>query len=79
MATELPPGPMATDHEHMISSTNTTEFSLKAFDRKRRREEGSSQCEKRSCEEGLSWWTCLLLGMPQENTKIHPINVVVRK
>ena len=31
--------------------------------------------EKRGCEEGMSWWTCLMLGMDQENTKPQ----VVRK
>ena len=39
--------------------------------RKRTRdaEEESREIEKRGCEEGMSWWTCLLLGVSQDNTK----------
>lgn len=51
--------------------------------RKRVREgEGKGEVEevveKRGCEEGMSWWTCLMLGMDQENArprvvrKVHP-------
>ena len=36
---------------------------------------GEKVVEKRGCEEGMSWWTCLMLGMDQENTKPR----VVRK
>ena len=36
---------------------------------------GEREVEKRGCEEGMSWWTCLMLGMDQENTKPR----VVRK
>lgn len=45
--------------------------------RKRGREgEGTKEeVEKRGCEEGMSWWTCLMLGMDQENTRPQ----VVRK
>jgi hypothetical protein len=44
--------------------------------RKRGREGvGEGEVEKRGCEEGMSWWTCLMLGMNQENTKPQ----VVRK
>lgn len=31
--------------------------------------------EKRGCEEGMSWWTCLMLGMDQEKARPQ----VVRK
>ena len=30
---------------------------------------GEREVEKRGCEEGMSWLTCLMLGMDQENTK----------
>lgn len=36
---------------------------------------GERVVEKRGCEEGMSWWTCLMLGMDQKNTKLR----VVRK
>lgn len=33
-------------------------------------EEGEGEVvEKRGCEEGMSWWTCLMLGMDQQNTR----------
>ena len=38
-------------------------------------EEVREEVEKRGCEEGMSWWTCLMLEMDQENTKSQ----VVRK
>ena len=39
--------------------------------RKRVREGDSEEevVEKRGCEEGMSWWMCLMLGMDQANTK----------
>lgn len=44
--------------------------------REREVEEGESDAvEKRAAEEGLSWWTCLLLGVGQERSKPQ----VVRK
>lgn len=46
--------------------------------RKRNRsEEGEreDEIEKRGCEEGMSWWTCLMLGISQDNSRQQ----VVRK
>ena len=47
----------------------------------RKRVRGGEECEggrervieKRVCEEGMSWWTCLMLGMDQENTKAQVV------
>lgn len=41
--------------------------------RKRTREETDTLIEKRGCDEGLSWWTCLLLDVSQENTNPRPV------
>ena len=27
------------------------------------------EVEKRGCEEGMSWWTCLMLGVSQDNSR----------
>ncbi len=45
--------------------------STTAASRKRAREgeEVVEEVEKRGCEEGMSWWTCLMLGLDQDNTK----------
>lgn len=63
------------------SFENTSQESSSAGSRKRARESevfagegeggrgGEREVEKRGCEEGMSWWTCLMLGMDQENTK----------
>ena len=32
-------------------------------------EEEETEVEKRGCEEGMSWWTCLMLGMNQEHSR----------
>lgn len=43
--------------------------------RKRARDqEGTvATSDKRTVEEGMSWWTCLMLGLPYEYTKPHVI------
>lgn len=43
--------------------------------RKRTRDqEGTvATTDKRSVEEGMSWWTCLMLGLPYEYTKPHVV------
>lgn len=38
--------------------------------RAREEEEGGTAVEKRGCEEGMSWWTCLMLGVSQESQRI---------
>ena len=59
-------GPSGTTSSCFVSGAN----------RKRAREEEPGAVEKRGCEEGMSWWTCLLLGVdPVERTKQQ----VVRK
>ena len=53
-----------------------TEASAEAkLQRKRARdEEGTtSTSDKRTVEEGMSWWTCLMLGLPYEYTKPHTV------
>ena len=37
---------------------------------------GATRVEKRGCEEGMSWWTCLMLGMDQENTQPQVVKKV---
>lgn len=43
--------------------------------RKRARgQEGTiTTTDKRAVEEGMSWWTCLMLGLPYEYTKPHVV------
>ena len=53
-------------------SSSAFEF-LRMGDRKRPREGGSNFVDKRICEEEMSWWTCLMLGISQDSTKKHPI------
>ena len=62
---------------------NGSSDSSGSVSRKRTRageEEGEGEgreVEKRGCEEGMSWWTCLMLGISQDNsrqqvvTKLH--------
>lgn len=48
--------------------------------KKRAREsEEEKEVEKRGCEEGMSWWTCLMLGMDQENTKPQVVKKLYTK
>ena len=46
--------------------------------RKRGREEEqlARVVEKRGCAEGMSWWTCLMLGVSQEKTQPWPVRKV---
>ena len=45
--------------------------------RERQAEEGENEAvEKKAAEEGLSWWTCLMLGVGQERTKPQVVKKV---
>lgn len=39
--------------------------------RVRDQEGADATSDKRTVEEGMSWWTCLMLGLPYEYTKPH--------
>lgn len=39
--------------------------------RARDQEGTAATSDKRTVEEGMSWWTCLMLGLPYEHTKPH--------
>lgn len=43
--------------------------------RKRARDQQgtTTTSDKRTVEDGMSWWTCLMLGLPQEYTKPHVV------
>ena len=41
-------------------------------------EESSKVVEKRGCEEGMSWWTCLMLGISQERTQPQVVKKVYK-
>ena len=41
-------------------------------------EESSKVVEKRGCEEGMSWWTCLMLGVSQERTQPQVVKKVYK-
>ena len=51
--------------------TQVKEIEKRQGGRKRNREEGefTRVVEKRGCAEGMSWWTCLMLGVSQEKTQ----------
>ena len=36
-------------------------------------EDEQTEVEKRGCEEGMSWWTCLMLGISQENSRSQAV------
>ena len=72
--------PAISEHRDTVGSkaeTNTSEGSLKGASerprgRKRARvgvDEEPVEVEKRGCEEGMSWYMCLMLGVDQSNTK----------
>ena len=42
-------------------------------------EESSREVEKRGCEEGMSWWTCLMLGISQERTQPQVVKKIYKK
>lgn len=61
-----------------------TEGSNQCKSRKRGREieeeeESSREVEKRGCEEGMSWWTCLMLGISQERTQPQVVKKIYKK
>ena len=39
-------------------------------------EEEEREVEKRGCEEGMSWWTCLMLGISQDNSRQQVVKKV---
>lgn len=39
-------------------------------------ENGHTEVEKRGCEEGMSWWTCLMLGVSQDNSRQQVVKKV---
>lgn len=41
--------------------------------RARDQEGTAATSDKRAVEEGMSWWTCLMLGLPHEYTKPHVV------
>ena len=41
-------------------------------------EESSRVVEKRGCEEGMSWWTCLMLGVSQERTRPQAVKKIYK-
>ena len=41
--------------------------------RARDQEGTTANSDKRTVEEGMSWWTCLMLGLPYEYTKPHVV------
>ena len=41
--------------------------------RSRDQEGTTATSDKRTVEEGMSWWTCLMLGLPYEYTKPHVV------
>ncbi len=62
------------------SQGNSSDCGGKTEGRKRQREDDgaggppvgnatAAQSEKRGCAEGLSWWTCLMLGVDQNMTQ----------
>ena len=68
------------EHVQALTSTETRlhpngvkgEFPVTvSVSRKRCRpvEDEQTKVEKRGCEEGMSWWTCLMLGISQENSR----------
>lgn len=57
------PEAQATSHEQRQLQAE------QSVSRKRARDDQLDKVvEKRGCEEGWSWWTCLMLGVGQENT-----------
>ena len=62
---------------NLCTRSTASGCSVSGANRKRaREEEPGAAVEKRGCEEGMSWWTCLLLGVdPGERSKQQ----VVRK
>ncbi len=67
--------------QQLQSQLNGSSDSSGSVSRKRTRSEEAegegegSGVEKRGCEEGMSWWTCLMLGISQDNSR----QKVVRK
>jgi len=41
--------------------------------RARDQEGTTTTSDKRTVEDGMSWWTCLMLGLPHEYTKPHTV------
>lgn len=39
-------------------------------------EDKQTEVEKRGCEEGMSWWTCLLLGISQDNSRSQVVKKI---
>lgn len=39
-------------------------------------EEEEREVEKRGCEEGMSWWTCLMLGISPDNSRQQVVKKV---
>ena len=58
--------------------TQVKEIEKRQGGRKRSREEGefTRVVEKRGCAEGMSWWTCLMLGVSQEKTQPRVVKKV---
>ena len=66
---------------HCDSQLNGSSSSSGSVSRKRTRpgeeeEEEGSEVEKRGCEEGMSWWTCLMLGISQDNSRQQVVKKV---
>ena len=74
------------DIELFVAATNYSETNgvgvgphlLTTSSRKRTRavEEERREIEKRGCEEGMSWWTCLMLDISQDNAEPQVIKRV---
>lgn len=57
-----------------MSGKEDTREETKLQRKRARDQEGTvASSDKRAVEEGMSWWTCLMLGLPYEYTKPHVI------
>ena len=41
----------------------------------KRKREDEEETEKKVVQEGMSWWNCMMLDMPQENTRPQAVTV----
>ena len=58
------------------AAVDPSTISLVSRKRCRSEEDEQREVEKRGCEEGMSWWTCLMLGVSQENSKPQVVKKV---
>jgi len=59
-----------------MSSTEGKIVEDRKLQRKRSRnqdQQATATSDKRVVEEGMSWWTCLMLDLPYNHTKPHPV------